>query len=295
MAKDVEMGLVDHLEELRGRIILSLLAVVAIGILAYVFKDWILSFITAPIAQFYRLPVDHVPGLLEKLNQFFSENGTFTPEETNILMLLFTENVRRLTSLTFIHPVEAFMSYLKLSFYTGLLVGSPMVLYQIWRFIMPALYDNERRYFFGAFTVGAGLFYLGVAFAFYVVFPYAIQFLINMGSDQLYASLTINNYISFSMLFLLAFGLTFELPVLIYLAVRTGLTSVAFLSQKRRYVYVFAFVIAAIITPTIDPVNQAAVGVPMIVMFELSLVFCRFADRRRKARQAAVAEAESNS
>lgn len=294
MAKDVEMGLVDHLEELRGRIIFALLSVVAIGILAYVFKDWILGFLTAPLAQLYHIPVDQIPQILQSLDQWLADSGHFSPDQMGALHSFFERGLRQLTSLTFIHPVEAFMSYLKLSFYTGLLVGSPVVLYQLWRFILPALYDNERRYFFGAFTFGAGLFYLGVAFAFYVVFPYAIQFLVNMGTDQLYASLTINNYISFAMLFLLAFGLTFELPVLIYLAVRTGLTSVEFLSQKRRYVYVLAFVIAAIITPTIDPVNQSAVGVPMIVMFELSLVFCRIAERRRKARQATVAEADGN-
>jgi len=281
MPKDAEMGLIDHLDELRIRILIALAAVVTIAVVAYVFKDVLLAFIAAPLARYYNMPTSQIPAILDGLRQVFKDSGHFTPEQLSALNVLFERQLRQLTSLTFIHPTEAFVSYIKLSLYAGVLVGSPIVLFQVWRFILPALYDKERRYFMGAFTVGSVLFYLGVAFSFYVVFPFVIRFLINLGSASLYASLTIGNYISFSMMFLLVFGLVFELPVLVFLAVRTGLTSIEFLKQKRRYLYVIAFAGAAIITPP-DVISQLAVGVPVVVLFELSLWFSALTERRRK-------------
>lgn len=280
MVKDKEMGLIGHLDELRFRILAALAVVVSIGVVAYVFKDFILSFLTAPIAAFYQLPIDQIPNIIDGMVKVFSDSGNFTDEQITTLRVFFDRQLRVLYSLTFLHPTEAFISYIKLSLYTGLLVGSPMVLFQIWRFILPALYEKERRYFVGAFTVGSGLFYLGVLFSFYLVFPMVIRFLINLGSDSLYASLSIGNYISFSMMFLLVFGLVFELPVLIFLAVRTGLTTVEFLRQKRRYIYVFAFVGAALITPP-DVISQLAIGFPIVILFEISLWFSSFVERRR--------------
>lgn len=292
MSRDVEMSLVDHLEELRRRIIVSAITVVALGGVAYVFRDFLLKILTWPLAAYYRIPQDQIPSLIEAWRRFLEESGRFTPEQVNALVTLFGRLFRQLSSLMFIHPTEAFISYIKLSLYTGLLVGSPVVLFQVWRFVVPALYDHERRYFLTAFTVGSGLFFVGVAFSFFWVFPLVVQFLINLGSAYLYANFTIGNYISFSMTFLLVFGLVFELPVLIFMAVRLGLTTRAFLSQKRRYVYVLAFVAAAILTPP-DVFSQIAIGVPMIALFELSLLLARWAERRRAAELAAAAgEAE---
>lgn len=291
MAKDKEMGLIGHLDELRFRILAALAVVVGIGIVAYIFKEFILSFLTAPIATFYQLPIDQVPNIIDGMVEVFSDSGNFTDEQLTTLRIFFARQLRQLYSLTFLHPTEAFISYIKLSLYTGLLVGSPMVLFQIWRFILPALYDKERRYFLGAFTVGSGLFYLGVLFSFYLVFPLVIRFLMNLGSESLYASLSIGNYISFSMMFLLVFGLVFELPVLIFLAVRTGLTSVEFLRQKRRYIYVSAFVGAALITPP-DVVSQLAIGFPIVILFEVSLWFSSLVERRRISQTAETTDDE---
>jgi len=292
MTKDTEMGLLDHLDELRGRVLIALVAVVVLAVVAYVFKEWILAFLTAPIASFYKINVDQVPALRDNFVEFLKQSGNFTTIELDTWKIVTERMLRQLTSLTFLHPTEAFISYIKLSLYSGFLVGAPLVLLQVWRFILPALYENERKYFFGAFTVGSVLFYVGVVFAFQLVFPVVISFLINLGSETLYASLSIGNYISFSMMFLLVFGLVFELPVLIFLAVRTGLTTVEFLRQKRRYLYVFAFIGAALITPP-DVVSQLAIGVPIIVLFEVSLVLSAFAERRReKAAQASLEAAE---
>lgn len=285
MSKDKEMGLLEHLEEMRWRIIISVLTVSAIAVFGYIFRNWILGLLTEPIAQYYQFPVGQLPAMLDGIRDLLSDSGKFTPEQLDALVTFFHRGLRQLTSLTFIHPTEAFISYIKLAFYTGLLVGAPMLLFQLWRFILPALYDNERRYFLGAFTVGSLLFYAGVVFSYVVVFPFVIQFLINLG-ENLTATLTVSNYISFSMMFMLVFGLVFELPVLIFLAVRSGLTTVAFLSQKRRYIYVIVFVVGAIVTPP-DVVSQLAVAVPMVVLFEASLIFSRITEgKRQHARQA---------
>lgn len=294
MSKDKEMGLIEHLDELRGRIIVSLLAVTAIAIVAYIFKDWLLSLLTIPIAQYFKLSPQEVSDTIQALLKTLRDSGNFTDQNLAVIEQLFHRQFNQLLGLTFIHPTEAFMSFIKLSFYTGLMVGSPIVLFEIWRFIMPALYDNERRYFLGAFTIGSALFYVGVVFAFVMVFPLVIRFLINMGSQSLTATLTISNYISFSMLFLLVFGVVFELPVLIFLAVRTGLTSVEFLRQKRRYLYVIAFVAAALITPP-DVISQLALAIPIVVLFEVSLWLSRWAEiKREKAQAAAGGQLDNN-
>ncbi len=289
MSRDTEMGLIDHLDELRGRIIYALIAVVSVGIVAYVFKDALLQLLTIPLADYYQVAQDQVPGIVEAWRAFLAQSGQFDPDQVNAVGNLFERLLRQQSGLMFIHPTEAFLSYIKLSLYTGLLVGSPVVLFQVWRFIMPALYDNERRYFLSAFTFGSGLFYVGVAFSFFLVFPFVVRFLINLGSDFLYANFTIGNYISFSMMFLLVFGLVFELPVLIFMAVRLGLTTVEFLRQKRRYIYVICFAGAAVITPP-DVFSQVAVGVPVVVLFESSLLLARWAERKRERE---VAEAEA--
>jgi sec-independent protein translocase protein TatC len=292
MAADQEMGLIDHLDELRWRVIIALIVVVLIAIVAYIFRDFLLALLTEPIAKYYQFSKSEVPGILEGVRELFNESGKFGPSQVEALTTVFERGLRQLTSLTFIHPTEAFISFIKLALYTGVLVGSPVLLFQVWRFIMPALYDKEKRYFFGAFTVGSLLFYLGVIFSFQIVFPFVIQFLIDLG-DNLTASLTISNYISFTMMFLLVFGLVFELPVLVFLAVRTGLTTVEFLRQKRRYLYVFAFVGAALITPP-DVVSQVAIGFPVIILFEISLWVSHWAQVRREKTLAAALEDEAD-
>jgi len=280
MAQDKKMTLVEHLDELRSRMIYSLIAVFSIALLAYFFRVQILEVLARPLGGGYFLPRSQIPELLESLRQFFLSQGDyFTPQQVDALIATFQRLLYMQSGLIFIHPTEAFFAYIKLAFFTGLLLGAPFVLYQVWRYIVPALYEHERRYFRTSVAFGTLLFFAGVAFAFIVVMPIGIRFLIRMGGPQLQAVFTIGNYISFSMIFLLAFGLVFELPIVVYVLVKLGVVSRATLRAKRKYILVLAFVAAAILTPP-DPFTQIVMAVPLLLLYELSLFLARFAERK---------------
>jgi len=281
MAQDEKMTLVEHLDELRSRMIYSLIVVFGIALLAYFFRTQILEVLARPLGGGYFLPRSQVPALLEALRQFFQDQGAgyFTPEQLDALIATFQRLLYMQSGLIFIHPTEAFIAYIKLAFFTGILLGAPFVLYQIWRYLVPALYEHERRYFRGSVIFGTFLFFAGVAFAFIVVMPIGIKFLIRMGGPQLQAIFTISNYISFSMLFLLSFGIIFELPIILYVLVKLGVVSRAFLKAKRKYVLVLVFATAAIITPP-DPFSQIVTAIPLLLLYELSIFLARFAERK---------------
>lgn len=295
MAQDVKMTLTEHLEELRRRMIYSLSAVFLITILAYFFKDYIMAVLERPLGGTLFFSRSQIPGLIEAMRQFLEhEAGSyFTPEQIEALMAVFKRVLFMQTGLIFIHPTEAFFAYLKLAFFTGLLIGAPFVLYQVWRYILPALYEHERRYFLRAFVLTVLFFFAGVAFAFLVVLPVGIRFLVMLGGPYLLAVFTIGNYISFSMILLLAFGIVFELPIVVYVLVKTGLVTTQFLRAQRKWVLVGAFALAAIITPTVDPFTQTITAVPLMLLYELSIIMARFAERRPKEEvEEAEAEAE---
>ncbi|HIC96661.1 TPA: twin-arginine translocase subunit TatC [Candidatus Bipolaricaulota bacterium] len=282
MAEDRKMTIVEHLSELRLRLIYSLSAVLSLAVLAYFFRVEILEFLARPLGGGYFLPRSQIPPLLEALRQFFAEEGAgyFTPEQVEALLASFRRLLYMQSGLIFIHPTEAFFAYLKLAFFTGLLLGAPFVLYQVWRYVAPALYQHEKRYFRSSVAFGTGLFFAGVAFAFFIVLPLGIRFLIRMGGPELQAIFTVGNYISFTMIFLIAFGLVFELPVVIYVLARLGIVSPASLRAKRKYILVGAFALAALITPSVDPFTQTATAVPLLLLYELSIFLARFAERR---------------
>lgn len=184
-------------------------------------------------------------------------------------------------ALIFIHPAEAFLSYLKVSFFVGLLASAPFILYQIWKFALPALRPIEQRAFRFGFLFGAGMFYGGSAFAFYIALPVAFRFLFAVGGELLTPQLTVGNYVSFVTLFTLLMGLAFELPLVVLILVRFGIVSREFLRQRRRHVFVLCWIVAAILTPP-DVVTQAFMAVPLILLYELSLVLAAVAERRKR-------------
>ncbi len=278
------MTLVEHLEELRRRLIWSLVVVFSLALLAYFFRHQILEVLSRPLGGSLLFSRGEIPGLVAAMRRFLEEQaaGYFTPEQIEALLATFQRVLFMQTGLIFIHPTEAFFAYLKLAFFTGLLLGAPFVLYQVWQYVVPALYEHERRYFLNAFVIGAGLFFGGVAFAFLVVLPVGIKFLIRMGGPYLLAVFTVGNYISFSMILMLSLGLVFELPIVVYLLVKVGLVSRATLRAKRKYVIVGAFALAAIITPTVDPFTQSLTALPLLLLYELSILLARFAERKPK-------------
>jgi sec-independent protein translocase protein TatC len=281
MIQDKKMTLVEHLAELRSRMIYSLIVVFSIALLAYFFRTQILEILARPLGSGYFLPRSQIPTLIEALRHFFEDQGAgyFTQQQIDALLATFQRLLYMQSGLIFIHPTEAFFAYIKLAFFTGILLGAPFVLYQVWRYIVPALYEHERRYFRSSVMFGTLLFFAGVAFAFNVVMPIGIRFLIRMGGPQLQAVFTIGNYISFSMIFLLTFGLVFELPIVIYVLVKMGVVSRATLRAKRKYILVGAFAAAAILTPP-DPFTQTVMAIPLLLLYELSIFLARFAERK---------------
>jgi len=175
-------------------------------------------------------------------------------------------------SLIYLHPTEAFLTYLKLAVITGIILSTPWILYQMWQFIFPALMENETRLFRLGFLLGGVLFYAGIALAVLVGIPYAVRFLSGVGGENLVSSFTVRNYITFSSLLSFAMGLIFELPLLIYLMVRLGFVQIETLRANRKYVVLIAFTTAAFITPT-DLFSQAFMAIPLVILYEISLFF----------------------
>jgi sec-independent protein translocase protein TatC len=180
---------------------------------------------------------------------------------------------------------EAFFTYLKLAFFSAAFFSLPLMLIQIWKFIAPGLYVKERSYVSPIFVMTPILFICGAALAFYVVMPLAWDFFISFESIagetaidvQLEAK--ISEYLTLVIQLILAFGLCFELPILLYLLCKSGVTSVDRLEYYRRHAIVGVFLVAAFITPP-DLISQLALGLPVIVLYECSIMFIKFSDKQ---------------
>lgn len=189
------------------------------------------------------------------------------------------------TKLVFLSPLEAFMAYMSISFYAALGVSVPVIAYHVWAFISPGLLPHENRYAAWA-VVASGFFFLaGLAFCWFVVLPFAIPFLMAYGGDVMTPMISVKAYLNFCLSMLLVFGLVFELPVVMALINAIGLASYDALRNFRRYWVVVAFIIGAIVTPTPDLVNQALASVPLVVLYELSLVYIRFFGKNGKTEE----------
>jgi sec-independent protein translocase protein TatC len=223
---------IEHLEELRSRLIICLLSIGVGTIVAYVFKEEIFQFIATPLLKV--LP----PGDQK---------------------------------LVFTGLLEAFMVYLKASFFAGLMASVPVILYQIWAFISPGLHASERKLAL-PFICFASLFFLGGAiFGYYVVFPYGFQFFVGFSGEFIRPLPSMKEYLSFSTFLLLAFGIVFELPIFIFFLTRLGIVKTRTLRKGRRYAIPIIFIVAAILTPGPDPVSQCLMAVPLCLLYELGI------------------------
>ncbi len=228
--KDEERPLGEHLEELRRRIISSLVAIVLLGGAAYFFRTRLLNFLIS---------------------------------------------ASREDSLIYLHPTEAFLTYLKLSVITGLILSTPWLLYQFWKFLLPALLEEEEKWFKLGFFLGGLLFYLGIGLAITVGIPYTVRFLSGVGGETVVSNFSVRNYITFASLLSFTSGLVFEIPLLIYIVVRLGFVKPETLRKNRKYIIVGAFTVAAFITPT-DLFSQAFMAIPLILLYEVSLLVVGF-------------------
>lgn len=242
MSVDSKMLLTQHLEELRRRLIICVVAV-GIGFAAcYFFKEKIFEWLMRPMIQV-------LPDEFQKL--------------------IYTA------------PHEAFMTYLKISLISGIGVAMPVILFETWRFIAPGLYEHEKQTFFPLTFFSVFLFCGGILFAYFVVFPYGFKFFTSFADDLLVPMISTREYLSFSAQFLLAFGIIFELPIFIFILAKTGLVTAEFLKQQRKVAVVLIFVAAALLTPTPDVFNQCLMAAPLILLYEISVWIAYFVGRKR--------------
>jgi len=195
------------------------------------------------------------------------------------------------TELVFTTPTEAFWTYMKVAMIMGLFIAMPIILWNVWAFVAPGLHKHERKYAAPFVIIGSLLFLAGGAFALLVVVPFAIQFLVSFGQEQgLKAMITVSSYIDFILKFTLAFGVVFEMPVVITLLSMLGIVTPQFLSKNRKYAILINFIIAAVLTPTPDVVNQSLMAGPLCILYEVGVICARVVARKKARAKAAVAE-----
>lgn len=236
----------DHLEDLRWMLIKMIAALAAAMMLSFFFARQLLAVIIGPL--------DRVTG---------------NPEE-----FLYTLEV-----------TGGFTLAMKLALYAGIVVACPFLLYFLAQFLLPALTPKEKSLLTPTFMAGVGLFAAGVCLGYFVVIPAGLRFFLDYNQYLgISTRWTVDNYVSFVSHMCLAFGICFELPLVVLVLAKLGIVTYEFLRQKRPYVIVIIFIIAAVITPTTDPLNQSFLAVPMVVLYEACIWIARWMERRKAAR-----------
>jgi sec-independent protein translocase protein TatC len=242
MSSEEKMPFTEHLVELRKRLIICIVSVAVGFLISYGFKEAIFGWLMRPMIA--ALP----------------EGGT--------------------QKLIYTGPVEALMTYLKVSLIGGIGLATPVLLYQFWAFVAPGLYTHERRYLYPV-LISSTLFFLGgAAFGYYLVFPFGFQFFTSFANEYITPMITTREYLSFSVKFLLAFGLIFELPLVTFIFAKIGIINNKFLRKQRKYAVVIIFIIAAVLTPTPDAFNQFMMAAPMLILYEMSVWIAHFFGRK---------------
>lgn len=185
--------------------------------------------------------------------------------------------------LVFLSPAEAFWADLKISLFFGFLCAFPFILYEIWLFIAPGLLREERGLLWPFFGLGVLFFFSGILFSYFVALPFALRFLLNYGlAAGIKPMLSVSNYIDFNLKIMFAFGMIFELPLVMVLLSKMGLLTTDFLIKNRKFAILGAFVVAAIATPTPDMFNQLIMAVPLIVLYEIGILTIRLLGGKQK-------------
>lgn len=184
-------------------------------------------------------------------------------------------------NLIFIEMTEMIGTYMKVSLTSGIILAMPYLIYQLIMFVSPALTHREKKYVFLILPWIVLMFAAGVAFGYFILLPPATKFLITFGTDIATPQIKIGNYISIVTRLLLAIGLVFEMPVVTTFLSRLGIITPKWLSDKRKPAIIFAFILAAIITPTFDPINQSLVALPLIILYEMSIWLAKLVQRKQ--------------
>lgn len=258
------MSFLDHLEELRWHIIRSLGALMVFAVLAFLFKNIIFDhIILAP-----KMPDFWTNRMLVKVADFL-----------NMPALKINQDPFQIIN---INMAGQFTTHIKVSLSVGLILGFPYLIYELWRFISPALYDKERKNSRGSLFYTSVLFFTGVLFGFYLIVPLSVHFLGGYNvSDQVINQINLQSYIGTVSSVVLASGIIFELPVLIYFLSKMGLVTPAWLKKYRRHAIVVTLLLSAIITPP-DIFSQILVCLPLVVLYEAGIIISRRVNNKRE-------------
>jgi sec-independent protein translocase protein TatC len=247
------MTFVEHLEELRLRLVHSLVALVVGFAACWSFRERIFHFLTQPLRNAY-------------------------PEGKEFI---------------YTGPAEALFLYMKMAFFVGIFVAAPYILYQVWAFISPGLYPNERMWAVPFIFFGTLFFLGGAAFGHFFLFPITFRFLVGFGGTDMQYLPKTEDYFTFYSWFLLGLGVVFQVPVIIFVLARLGLVTPGFLIRQWKWVVLLSFVISAVITPTPDMVTQTLLAVPMVGLYLLGVLVAALFGRPRRKPASVSAEARS--
>ena len=262
-AKD-EMSFLDHLEELRWHLIRSVLAIVIVATVAFIFKDFIFD-----VLLFGPKNKDFITyRWFCSISQTLGQGSTFCIEELPF----------RIQSRTM---AGQFSAHLWTSILAGFIVSFPYIIFEFWRFISPGLYEKERKNARGFIFIASILFFIGVLFGYYIVTPLSINFLGNYTvSSEIFNDFDLSSYIGLLRASVLASGIIFELPIIIYFLTRVGLITPQFLKKNRKISLVFVLSLSAIITPP-DIASQIIVSIPILILYEVSIVIAKIVTRNQ--------------
>ena len=234
MDEQEKIPFTEHLEELRKRLIICFIAVGIGFVLSYGFKEKLFQILTRPLIR-------------------VMQTGD---------------------KLIFTGLPEAFFTYLKVAFLSGIILAAPVIFYQFWMFVAPGLYDKEKRLMAPIVFLSTFFFVGGAFFGYFIVFPYGFKFFLGFASEIIQPLPSMREYLGFASKLLLVFGLVFELPLIITFLARLGIVSVSFLKKNRKYALLLFFVGAAILTPP-DVVTQIMMALPLMVLYEISIIGAR--------------------
>jgi len=245
--KTKHSSFVDHLTELRSRLLKSLVFLLIFFIICYFFAENIYSFLVEPYAEAVK-----------------------------------EDDVKRRLIFTALH--ETFITYLKVAFFTAIFITSPILLIQLWKFIAPGLYKNEKKALLPYLVATPTLFILGAMLVYYLIMPLAIKFFLTfettsqVGTLPIQLEAKVNEYLSLIMRLIFAFGISFQLPVLLSLLARAGFIDSHYLKTRRKYVIIIIFTVAALLTPP-DPITQIGLGIPLLILYELSILSVKIIEK----------------
>ncbi len=271
MASDASMSFLDHLEELRRRLIISLIAIAVCVFISLLFTD------TEPAMKILRRPAD-IPlnaQLANWIDRGVNSDGSFMG------FLSIALRARAVSTVQFnkTGPGEAIMAFIKIAVTFGVLLASPIVLYQVWAFIFPALTQQERKFALPLFLIIVFFFLIGATFAYFIVLPVVVQFAAGLFADSGVQNLwSFDKYLGVLVSLLLAFGVAFELPIVMAFLSRIGVINAQGFRERQRYAVMFIFVAAALLTPA-DLLSMLLMAIPLILLYQLGIFLAFLAEQ----------------